>query len=242
MGHYHNPQIPTRNLHFLVDSSNQRSYPGSGSVWNDLLGLNDLTATGSPTFTSAGATSYFTLNGTTQYFAKSSVSNGALIQGPITINVFFSPNSTGTQNVIALTSGGSSAIQIGVASNTGTIWKFGGTTLLNYQYAGIGTVWHLTYTCDGSNNSKVYINGVLQASGTVVTQTGTADNYSIGTYGSTGLQLFSGKIYYASIHKTVFTDLEVHKTWAALKKRWGFGAIGGTTAGDPTEGGLQGGQ
>lgn len=238
MGHYHNPQIPTRNLHFLVDAGNSRSYAGSGTVWSDLLGVNDLTATGSPTFTSAGSTSYFTLNGTNQYFADASVSNGALIQGPITINVFFSPNSTGTQNVIALTSGGSSAIQIGVASNNGTIWKFGGTTILSYQYAGIGTVWHLTYTCDGSNNSKVYINGVLQASGTVVTQTGTADNYSIGTYGSTGLQLFSGKIYYASIHKTVFSDIEVHKTWAALKKRWGFGAIGGTTAGDPTQGGL----
>jgi hypothetical protein len=238
MGHYHNPQIPTRNLHFLVDAGNSRSYAGSGTVWSDLLGVNDLIATGSPTFTSAGSTSYFTLNGTNQYFADASVSNGALIQGPITINVFFSPNSTGTQNVIALTSGGSSAIQIGVASNNGTIWKFGGTTILSYQYAGIGTVWHLTYTCDGSNNSKVYINGVLQASGTVVTQTGTADNYSIGTYGSTGLQLFSGKIYYASIHKTVFSDIEVHKTWAALKKRWGFGAIGGTTAGDPTQGGL----
>lgn len=242
MGHYYNPQIPTRNLHFLVDTANSNSYPGSGSVLYDLLGFNNLTATGNPAFTSAGSTSYFTLNGTTQYFSKSSISDGALIQGPITINVFFSPNSTGSQNVIALTSGGSSALQIGVLSNIGTIWKFGGTALLNYQYAGVGTVWHLTYTCDGSNNSKVYINGVLQASGTVATQTGAADNYSIGTYGSTGSQLFSGKIYYASIHKTVFTDLEVHKTWAALKKRWGFGAIGGTTAGDPTTGGLQGGQ
>jgi hypothetical protein len=242
MGHYHNPQIPTRNLHFLVDACNISSYPGSGSLWNDLIGSNHLTLTNSPTFSSAGASSYFTFNGTNQYAAKSSVSDGALIQGPITINVFFSPNSTGTQNVFALTSGGASALQIGVISGTGAIWKFGGTVLLNYQYAGVGTVWHLTYTCDGSNNSKVYINGVLQASGTVATQTGTAGNYSIATFNSSGSELFAGKVYYASIHKTVFSDIEVHKTWAALKKRWGFGAIGGTTAGDATQGGLQGGQ
>jgi hypothetical protein len=85
---------------------------------------------------------------------------------------------------------------------------------------------HVTYTCDGANNSKVYVNGVLEKSGTVATQTGTADNYSLATYDSTGNQLLNGKIYYASIHKTVLTDNEVASMYHALKRRWGFVGVG----------------
>lgn len=242
MGHYHNPQIPTRNLHFLVDAGNSRSYAGSGTVWSDIAGSNSLIASGTQSFTSVGATSYFSFGAANTWFSKTSVNDGVLIQGPITVNVFFNPDTVaGVQNFIAVSSGATKALQIGIRSNGGVIWNYGAITILNYQYTGDGIPCHLTYTCDGSNNSKVYINGVLQASGTVVVQTGTADDYSIATYYNTGLERCTAKIYYASIHKTVFTDLEVHKTWAALKKRWGFGAIGGTTA-SATIGGLQGGQ
>jgi hypothetical protein len=85
---------------------------------------------------------------------------------------------------------------------------------------------HLTYTCDGANNSKVYVNGQLNNSGTVATQSGTADNYSLATYNSSGTQLFNGKIYYASIHKTVLSENEVAGMYHALKRRWGLSGIG----------------
>jgi hypothetical protein len=241
MGHYFNPNIPKRNLHWIVDFANIVSYPGSGSVIYDLALQNNLAITGSPTFSSTGATSNLAFSGTGQYAAKSSVVNGALIQGPITVNVIFNPSTIiSSQNIIALSQGGANFLQIGTfGAGVGNIWKSGGAVLLTYTYAGIGSVMHVTYTCDGSNNSKVYVNGALNNSGTVATQTGTADNYSLATYNSTGTELFNGKIYYASIHKTVLTDSEVALMYHALKRRWGFAGIG-TSVYQEGIGGVQG--
>jgi len=227
MGHHFNANIPKRDLHWVVDFANVISYPGTGSVIYDLALQNNLAITGSPTFSSTGSSSNLAFSGTGQYNGNVSVVNGALIQGPITVNVIFNPSSISSQNIIALTQGGANALQIGTfGAGVGNIWKFGGTVLLTYTYAGIGSVMHLTYTCDGSNNSKVYVNGVLDNSGTVATQTGTCDNYSLATYNSSGSQLFNGKIYYASIHKTVLSANEVASMYHALKRRWGFVGVG----------------
>ena len=229
MGHYFNPNVPKTGLHWVIDGANVGSYPGSGSVIYDLYTINNLTITGSPTFSSTGASSNLSFSGTGQYAGKSSVVGGALIQGPITVNVIFSPNTlSGTQDAFALYSGGTAGLKIGTKGTTGNIWKHSGTDLLTYQYAGIGSVIHIAYTCDGSNNSRVYINGVFQTSGTVATDTGTADNYSIATFNSGGTELFNGKIYYASVHKRVVNDGEVARMFHALKRRWGFSGIGGT--------------
>ncbi len=239
MGHYFNPNIPKEDLHLIVDAANIRSYSGSGTVWRNVVspGINDFTLTNTPTFSSVGSTSNFTFNGSTQYAVDSTLTSPVNIQGPMTVNVIFSPNTrTGTQNVFAIVNNGASqSVQIGFDGTTGAIWKFGGTALLNYTYAGVGTVWHITYSCDGSNNSKVYINGVLQSSGTVATNTGTPTTYTIGSYHTGAGQFFNGKVYYASIHKKVFTDNEVAETWHALKRRFGYAGIGTNPyTGDPT--------
>lgn len=238
MGHYFNPNIPKDNLHWIVDVANSRSYPGTGTLWKNAVfpNVNDLTNTNSPTYSSLGATSNFAFNGSNQYSVNSSLISPASIQGPITVNVIFSPNSlTGTQNIFSLFDNSTQSLQIGYNGTTGLIWKFGGTTLLSYAYAGIGSVWHVTYTCDGSNNSKVYVNGQLHTSGTVATNTGTPVHYTVGSYGAGVAQFFNGKVYYVSIHKQVHTDNEVADTWHALKRRYGYAGIGTNPyTGDPT--------
>lgn len=245
MGHYYNPNIPKDSVHWMVDALNVKSYPGSGTLWKNLIveNINDLTNTNSPTFSSAGSSNNFAYNGSTQYSVNSSLSSPANIQGPITVNVIFSPSSlTGTQNVFALyNSTSSQSLQIGYDGTTGKIWKFGGTALLNYTYAGIGTVWHITYTCDGSNNSKVYVNGQLHASGVVATNTSVPLTYTIGSYGAGLGEFFNGKVYYASIHRQVHTDREVAATWHAIKRRFGYSGIGTNPFGMVIEG-TQGGQ
>lgn len=230
MGHFFNPNIPKKELHWIIDNANVVSYPGSGSNIYDLnRNTNNLTITGSPTYSSTGSSSNLAFSGTGQYASKSSVTGGAPIQGPITINVIFNPSSlSGTQNIISLFSASTNSVQIGTKGTTGNIWKSGGTDLLTYQYAGIGSVMHVAYTCDGSNNSRVYVNGVFQSSGTVATNTGTADNYSVATFNGGGTELFNGKMYYASIHKSVLSDNEIALMYHALKKRWGLSGVGGT--------------
>jgi hypothetical protein len=239
MGHYFNPNIPKENLHWIVDVANERSYPGTGTLWKNAVfpNVNDLTNTNTPTYSALGATSNFAFNGSNQYSVNSSLLSPANIQGPITVNVIFSPNSlTGTQNIFALyNSTGSQGLQIGYNGTTGAIWKFGGTALVNYTYAGVGTVVHITYTCDGSNNSKVYINGEFHSSGVVATNTGSPLTYTVGSYGTGVGQFFNGKVYYVSIHKQTHTDNEVADTWHALKRRYGYAGFGTNPyTGDPT--------
>jgi hypothetical protein len=238
MGHYFNPNIPKDNLHWIVDVANSRSYPGTGTLWKNAVssGYNNLTNTNTPTYSALGATSNFAYNGSNQYSVNSSLIDPANIQGPITVNIIFSPSSlTGTQNIFSLFNNtGSQSLQIGFDGATGKIWKFGGTALLNYTYAGIGTVWHITYSCDGSNNSKVYINGQLHTSGSVATNTGTPLTYTVGSYATGSGEFFNGKVYYVSIHKKVHTDNEVADTWHALKRRYGYAGIGTNPyTGDP---------
>jgi hypothetical protein len=245
MGHYFNTNIPKENLHFIVDALNVMSYPGTGTRWTNLAkpGFNDLTHTNSPTFSAAGSSTSIAYNGSNQYSVNSSLTDPVRIQGPFTINVIFSPSSlTGTQNIFTLYDNASNALQIGYNGTTGQVWKFGGTSLLTYNYAGIGTVWHITYTCDGSNNSKVYVNGQLNNSGVVATNTGTPVFYTVGTYGAGAGQYFNGKVYYVSIHRQVHTDNEVEDTWHAIKRRFGYSGIGTNPVGEAVIGGLQGGQ
>jgi hypothetical protein len=54
-----------------LDPGNSASYPGSGTTWTDLSGNNNTaTLVGSPTWTSAGTASYFSLNGTGSQYAS----------------------------------------------------------------------------------------------------------------------------------------------------------------------------
>ena len=60
MGLNHSPSIVTNGLTLYLDAGNPKSYPGSGTAWNDLSGQGkNFTWSASPSFVSAGALSYF---------------------------------------------------------------------------------------------------------------------------------------------------------------------------------------
>ena len=49
----HNPTIVTDSLLLCFDAGNKRSYPGTGTAWNNLIGQSITgTLTNGPTFTS----------------------------------------------------------------------------------------------------------------------------------------------------------------------------------------------
>ena len=63
MGVTYNPRIVTDGLVLALDAANPKSYPGSGTTWNDLSGNGrNFTWVSTPTFTS-GATPYFSTLG-----------------------------------------------------------------------------------------------------------------------------------------------------------------------------------
>lgn len=69
-----NPAV-TSGLVYYIDAGNASSYSGSGSSLTDISGqsMGASTLYNSPTFTSSGASSYFTFNGTNQYIFTSNL-------------------------------------------------------------------------------------------------------------------------------------------------------------------------
>ena len=59
MGTSYNPRIVTDGLVLCLDAANKRSYPGSGSTWNDLSGRGNHFTLSGPVFSENNASSYF---------------------------------------------------------------------------------------------------------------------------------------------------------------------------------------
>lgn len=237
MGLGHNLALPT-GLHWAIDFSNSRCYSGTGVTIFDLNANNgnNLISVNNPTFTSAGTNSYLTLNGTNQHANRLNPLNSINVQGPYTICIVFAGNSTSaTQNIFSITDNASSSTQIGYRTDvaTGSIWKFGGTSILQFTYPGIGVTAHLAFTSDGSNNSRVYMNGSSVNSGVVAMTTGVSKYYSIGTFNAGGTELYNGKIFYISVHDRVLNPGEVRQCYDAVKRRF---QLPGSGAGDSVTG------
>ena len=69
--------IVTTNLTHLFDAGNASSYGGSGTIWNNLAGPNNLALVATPTYVSNGAASRFIFNGTSQYMTGSGYLTGS---------------------------------------------------------------------------------------------------------------------------------------------------------------------
>ena len=65
------PNIVTTNLTHLYDAGSVTSYSGTGAVWTNLVGSNNLALVNSPTFISNGEASRFVFNGTNQWASGS---------------------------------------------------------------------------------------------------------------------------------------------------------------------------
>jgi len=73
---YFSPRIVTSGLVLAVDAADRNSYPGTGATWIDLSNNNNsFTLANSPTYSNT----FFTLNGTTQFFYNVSAASGFFI-------------------------------------------------------------------------------------------------------------------------------------------------------------------
>lgn len=68
----HAPSIVLNGLVLYMDAANSNSYPGSGTIWSDIIGNNDATLVNGVGYSSSNLGS-LTFNGTTQYGSIPSV-------------------------------------------------------------------------------------------------------------------------------------------------------------------------
>jgi len=135
-------------------------------------------------------------------------------------------SNTGTQNMIAITDGSSSGIQVGVRGGGLAAWSWGGGILISTTLPTTGVWHHVGYTWDGTNN-QLYLDGVAATSTTTAHQVATPTQAMLGTYDGTS-ELLSGalddvRVYSRTLSSTEVTTLSGGGTTSTIAGTHTFG-------------------
>jgi hypothetical protein len=234
MGAFGGPDIVTDELKFAVDAGSERSYPGSGTAWKDLIGNNNGVLTNSPTFSSANGGS-FDFDGVDDY-ATVPNSTDVDLTNVGTISVWIKPHSLTQGNFagfVSKSTGGGNNAQAYVfswrqASSAIFLSLCNGSSAYNQIFASLPTVANVWYNLVGTWNGSsltIYNNGVATATGTQTTNAQVLNTaLTIGGYtykgGGGSAEYFNGNIANVKIYKKGFTAAEVLQNYNAQKNRF----------------------
>ena len=156
------------------------------------------------TFTDAEA---ITLDGTSGYVTLGTT-NLPANNAAQSISLWYkgTPNG-GNQNMISMSNGSSSAVQLGFRGSTLIAWSWGGGTLISTTATNDSNWHHAVYTYDGTTD-RIYVDGALAASGTSTHQTAAVTAAYLGTYNAGG-ELFAGSLDDVRVYNRAISATEV---------------------------------
>lgn len=217
MGIRYNTSIVRNGLVLHLDAANVKSYPGSGTTWNDLSGNgNHGTLVNGPTFNSSG---YFSFDGSNDYVDTGvTASTFGIYDAPYTMEaVFRVPNLSGDKMVFGNNATGTRmGMHHGVRNNTFYFGHYsadaaGATVTANTWYHGC---WMWT---SQSPYCRIYINSNL---------IGSSDAGSF--IGTTSIRIGMSWAYsnmdisFAKIYNRALTTTEIKQNFEALRGRYGI--------------------
>ena len=206
-----------------LDAGNSSSYSGSGNTWNDLSSSGNNGTINGATFNSTNKS--FDFDGTNDYVGLSAVLSQG--QAEYTIEGYFKPDTQQTDVIFEQVQAGGGqhtraammTIGDGYGGFNGWSNDFHDNTpvrISDWNY------WTITVEKNlGSNQVKVYVNGILQSQGN--TNNG-ANNLNVGT-GSTNIgsrlsgvgEFFDGEIKTIKVYNRVLSAAEVKQNyWATV--------------------------
>jgi hypothetical protein len=226
MSYTNGPKIVSDGLVLCLDAGNNKSYPSSGTTWNDLSGNNNTgTLTNGPTFNSANGGS-IVFDGTNDYVSEYSILDSFWNAGSWTANAWvkFITVNKGVDN--AIFAHGAIALNGGLhlgERNSAAYFGFygndtGGTVPLSAN-TWYNIVWVFNYS---TKLKQIYVNGVFDTSGGTVGYGGTGTNTEIGRYPWLTSYLMSGNIAVTSLYNRVLSASEVLQNYNANKGRFGL--------------------
>ena len=236
----YNPKIITDGLVLALDAGNIKSYPGSGTTWNDLIGGNDATIIDSSGVYQSDDGGRIVFDGSADYVTIPASSNYDFGTGNFTIDWFSSKANT-TSNQVLLASekyynvgyNGNWLLKI---TNAGTITfnTYDGRVEnegANFSASTPTNTWHhfaLVREGTGTDQTKFYFDGVLAGSMTI--------SKSLSDAGSNGFRIgreppggpgngndLNGYFSNLRVYKgKALTAAEVQQNYNAFKGRYGY--------------------
>ena len=224
------PKIVTDGLVLCLDAANRKSYPGTGTVWNDLSGNgNNGTfgpSTAAPTFSGDNGGS-LVFDGSNDYInvgSGSSLTSGYI---NITVSTWFYPLLNTTRSDIVTKYLYPQGWLIYFSSNRFAVdGRENSATYIQNQSSDTYSVnnWYNIVFTKNSTNWKVYVNSTIQADNTWGNGTTPFSNsvpFAVGRIGSSP-SYAKGQISNVQAYNRALSADEIRQNYNALKGRYGL--------------------
>ena len=215
MAFHYSPKIITDGLVLALDAANQKSYPGSGTAWNDLSGnANTGTLTNGPTFDS-GNSGAISFDGTNDLVECSAISSTNF-----TNSVWMMVDTKNINGIISWTVGTVRRELLFVQGDISIV--YGSSKYKRGPVLANGVWTNVVGTYDGTT-PLIYVNGVSQTLGSeLAAGAGAADKCYIGRTAFSTPYYFDGKIADVKIYNKALTSVEILQNYNATKGRFGL--------------------
>lgn len=228
MAFHRGPKIVTNGLVLYLDAANNKSYPGSGTAWNDLSGGgNNGTLLNGPTFDNGNAGS-IVFDGISEFVRVNTLDDaGGLFAESTTkfsVSSFFKFIPQGQSMSITNRHGGTGEVGnyiVYVNTSNNLRVRLRGGTPLTISNITPNTWYEIVITWDGST-AKAYLNSSFINNISVGTASLGDGRFIIGA-ASNGINLFfKGKIPNVKIYNRALTPDEIQQNYNATKSRYGL--------------------
>ena len=227
MGIDYNNIIVSDGLVFFLDAANTRSYSGSGTSSNSLVGGIGATLINGVGFTSSN-NGTFTFDGTNDYIAVSG-SNFPLGNSPRTLNIWYYTNtSTWQANINNLFWYGTAAVtrqSFGIDFDTYPMMEFySWGDDINWNTSAPQVGWkNLQIAYDGNLTLRIYELGALVATKTFSAQLNTVLSTDVQIGAITYVPgYFDSNISQVSMYNRALSATEILQNYNATKRRYGL--------------------
>lgn len=213
------PKIITQDLCFLLDAADKNSYPATGNSWIDRTpNKNNCTLINNPSFSGLNG-GVLVFNGDSQY--ASGISSSSLnLTDDFTIESWVKTDSSSSDAAI-LTYGNPTGEQysfyIGQQRVSPESWQQASSLNL------LDNVWYHSAVTFNSGNWNIYINGLINTSGSFNSSSLTPVSGSvlkIGVYDFRGSEFFDGQIGLIRVYNKVLTASQIQKNFTTQRKRF----------------------
>lgn len=218
MANQYGPRIVTDGLVLYLDAGNSKSYPGSGTAWNDLSGNNNNgTLTNGPTYSSNNKGS-IAFDGSNDFInCGSSIITG---NNSFSWGCFIKPvaNTAGTPVFFGNTSSLLAMVSYWDYTNNKVRVGIWGADKLTAGTPIMPSTWGYTFWTWNGTTLTSYTNGISDGSATGFSFNISSSYTTIGNAAST--QYFNGSISQISIYNRALSSKEVLQNYNATKGRF----------------------
>lgn len=220
----HGASIVTNGLLLLLDAANSRSYPGTGTAWNDLSGQGtNSTLTASPPYSSSNL-GYFTFNGSTQ-FALTTNPGGTITTGTVMAWVWRNGVQNGFTGIVYNRGTGNNILGLGTlgdGTNLSYTWNNSAST---YDWLTGLTIpnqaWSMVAVSVGASTTTAYVNMSSVSQSYVPASMTFGAGWWVGR-DSSSIRTWNGRISTAIVYNRALTTDEIAQNFNAYRGRYGI--------------------